>query len=147
MPTRKTVERKTRLSLKRTSVHAVSPIGIDTEWHGECWSDFGEGELDVKSSRLCALEERGNIVDPEGHRYVTSGQRPEGRSRFTPWRSHFTPIGRLVPSLPDGLEVTGMQTRKVDQDPVCCEPSKSCGSGWLVSQKGKDSWMNRRCDT
>ena len=112
MPTRKTVERKTRLSLKRTSVHAVSPIGIDTEWHGECWSDFGEGELDVKSSLLCALEEPGNIVDPEGKRYVTSGQRPEGRSRFTPWRSHFTPIGRLVPSLPDGLEVTGMQTRK-----------------------------------
>jgi hypothetical protein len=35
-----------RLSLMQTNVHPVCPIGIDTKWHGECWPDFEEGELD-----------------------------------------------------------------------------------------------------
>src|ERR1700722_1171414 len=102
--------KKIKMSLMQTNVHPVCPIRIDTKWHGECWPDFEEGELDgedlpsVCGGRNVVPGERGNIVEPEGNLYVTSGQSPEASSRFTPWRSRFTPIGRLVPSLPDAQE-------------------------------------------
>src|ERR1035438_835789 len=38
--------KKKRSSVMQTNVHPVCPIGIDTKWHGECWPDCEQEELD-----------------------------------------------------------------------------------------------------